>query len=123
MEGAAGNLRQAEMRQAELMERRRRRREELDRQASLTLQGVERMTTVLVLPHPEREKPEVRNLRPDPETEQIAMRVAMEYERSQGRVVATFMKRISATTSPRSMPIPASCGSSRSKDLPAMKAW
>jgi hypothetical protein len=88
VEGAAGNLRQAEMRQAELMERRNRRREELERQRSLTLQGVERMTTVLVLPHPEREKPEVRNLRPDPETEAIAMRVAMEYERSQGRIVA-----------------------------------
>jgi hypothetical protein len=88
VEGSAGNLRQAEMRQTELMERRRRRREELDRQASLTLQGVERMTSVLVLLHPEREKPEVRNLKPDPETEQIAMRVAIEYERSQGRVVA-----------------------------------
>jgi len=88
VEGAAGNLRQAEMRQAELIQRRNRRREELDRQRSLTLQGVERMTTVLVLPHPEREKPEVRNLRPDAETEAIAMRVAMEYERSQGRVVA-----------------------------------
>jgi superfamily II DNA or RNA helicase len=87
-EGAAGNLRQAEMRHAELMERRNRRREELDRQRSLTLQGVERMTSVLVLPHPEREKPEVRNLRPDPQTEEIAMRVAIEYERSQGRVVA-----------------------------------
>jgi Helicase conserved C-terminal domain/Domain of unknown function (DUF3883) len=87
-EGAVGNLRQAEMRQAELMERRSRRREELERQWSLTLQGVERMTSVLVLPHPEREKPEVRNLRPDPETEDIAMRAAIEYERSQGRVVA-----------------------------------
>lgn len=30
----------------------------------------------------------MRNLRPDPETEEIAMRVAIEYERSQGRVVA-----------------------------------
>ncbi len=88
VEGAAGNLRQAEMRQAELMERRNRRREELERQRSLTLQGIERLTSVLVLPHPEREKPEVRNLRPDPETEAIAMRVAIEYERSQGRVVA-----------------------------------
>ena len=88
VEGAAGNLRQAEMRQAELMERRNRRREELERQRSLTLQGLERMTAVLVLPHPEPEQPEVRNLRPDPETGQIAMRVAMEYERSQGRVVA-----------------------------------
>lgn len=88
VEGAAGNLRQAEMRQGELMERRNRRREELERQRSLTLQGIERMTSVLVLPHPERERPEVRNLRPDPETEAIAMRAAMEYERFQGRVVA-----------------------------------
>jgi len=88
VEGAAGNLRQAEMRQTELIERRNRRREELERQRSLTLQGIERMTSVLVLPHPEREKPEVRNLRPDPQTEEIAMRVAIEYERSQGRMVA-----------------------------------
>jgi superfamily II DNA or RNA helicase len=88
VEGAPGNLRQAEMRHAELVERRARRREELERQHALTLQAVERITSVLVLPHPDREQPEVRNLRPDPETEQIAMRAAMEYERSQGRTVA-----------------------------------
>jgi superfamily II DNA or RNA helicase len=87
-EGAPGNLKQAEMRQAELMERRGRRREELERQRSLTLQAIELMTSVLVLPHPERDQPEVRNLRPDPETEAIAMRAAIEYERSQGRTVA-----------------------------------
>jgi len=73
VEGAPGNLKQAEMRHAELIERRNRRREELERQRSLTLQAVERITSVLVLPHPEREQPEVRNLRPDPETERIAM--------------------------------------------------
>lgn len=84
----AGNLRQAEMRHAELIERRNRRREELERQRSLTLQAVERITSVLVLPHPKRELPEVKNLRPDPETEQIAMRFAIDYERSQGRTVA-----------------------------------
>jgi superfamily II DNA or RNA helicase len=87
-EGAAGNLKQAEMRHAELIERRNRRREELERQRSLTLQAVERITSVLVLPHPEREQPEVRNLRADPETEEIAMRFAIEYERSQRRTVA-----------------------------------
>jgi hypothetical protein len=87
IEGAAGNLRQAENRHAELMERRERRRAELERQASLTLQDVQRMTSVLVLPHPERNEPEVRNLRPDAETEEIAMRFAMEYERSRGRTV------------------------------------
>ena len=44
--------------------RRRRRRDELERQSSVTLQGVERMTTALALPHPEREAPEIGNLRP-----------------------------------------------------------
>jgi hypothetical protein len=86
--GAAGILKQAEDRHAALMTRRERRRQELERQRSLSLQAVERIASVLVLPHPEREKPEVRRLRPDAETEAVAMQVAMEYERSQGRAVA-----------------------------------
>jgi len=53
----------------------------------LSLQAVERFASVLVLPHPEREAPEVRRLQPDFETEATAMRVVMEYERSQGRQV------------------------------------
>lgn len=87
VEGAAGNLKQAEDRHAGLMARRQRRRDELERQRSLSLQGVERIASVLVLSHPDRNKPEVQNLRPDPETEAIAMRVAMDYEREQGREV------------------------------------
>ena len=85
VEGAAGNFEQAEDRHAALMARRERRRQDLDRQRSLSLQGVERLASVLCLPHPERNQPEVRNLRPDPETEAIAMRVAIEYEAAQGR--------------------------------------
>lgn len=54
---------------------------------ALTLQGVERIASVLVLPHPEREAPDVRRLRPDFETEATAMRVAMEHERGLGRQV------------------------------------
>jgi hypothetical protein len=87
VEGSAGNLKQAEDRHFALMARRAKRRQDLDRQRSLSLQGVERLASVLVLPHPERDKPEVRNLRPDPETEAIAMRVAIEYEASEGREV------------------------------------
>jgi len=87
LEGAAGNLKKAEDRHAELLSRRQKRRDELNRQKALTLQAVERLTSILVLPHPEREKVEVRNLQPDPEVEKTAMRVAMEYERAQGRVV------------------------------------
>ena len=85
--GAEGRLAVAEARHAELLARRDRRRQELERQRGLSLQSVERLTSVLVLPHPEREAPEVRRLQPNPETEAAAMRVVMDYERSQGRQV------------------------------------
>ena len=42
---------------------------------------------LIVLPHPERETPEVRRLQPDLATEAIAMRVVMEHERGKGRQV------------------------------------
>jgi superfamily II DNA or RNA helicase len=86
-EGARGLLAQAEARQQELLDRRRRRREELERQKSLTLQDVERIASVLVLPHPERASPELVALRPDPEVEAIAMQVAITHERAAGRQV------------------------------------
>jgi superfamily II DNA or RNA helicase len=87
VQGAEGRLAQAEARHAELLDRRDRRRQELERQRALTLQAVERIASVLVLPHPERESPEVRRLRPNLETEAIAMEVALEYERAQSRQV------------------------------------
>ncbi len=85
--GAEGRLAQAEARHAQLLARRERRHQELERQRSLSLQAVERLTSVLILPHPEREAPDVRNLRPDPETEAIAMRVVIEHEQALGRQV------------------------------------
>ncbi len=87
VQGAEGRLAQAEARHAELMARRERRRQELGRQCSLTLQSVERITSVLVLPHPEREAADVQRLRPDSETEAMAMQVVVDYERAQGRQV------------------------------------
>jgi superfamily II DNA or RNA helicase len=85
--GAEGRLAQAENRHAELLARRERRREELARQRALTLQGVERLASALVLPHPERAAPEVARLRPNPETERIAMETVITHERSLGRQV------------------------------------
>jgi superfamily II DNA or RNA helicase len=85
--GAEGRLAMAESRHAELLARRDRRRTDLERQQALTLQAVERLASVLVLPHPEREAPEVRRLKPNLETEAIAMQVAMEHEQAQGRQV------------------------------------
>jgi len=86
-QGAEGRMAQAETRHIELLARRDRRRQELQQQRSLTLQAVERLTSILVLPHPDRASPEVRNLRPNPVTEATAMRVVMEHERAQGRQV------------------------------------
>ena len=85
--GAEGRLAQAEARHAEVMARRERRRAELTRQHAVTLQGVERLASILILPHPERETPDVRRLRPDPATEMTAMRVVMAHEAAQKRQV------------------------------------
>ena len=83
-QGAEGRLAKAENRHAEVLLRRERRREELERQCAVSLQAVERLTSVLVLPHPERESDEVKNLRPNLETEAVAMEVVMERERARG---------------------------------------
>ncbi len=88
IEGAAGRVAIAVEKHDELCRRRQRRREELERQIALSLQSVERITSILILPHPERMRPELSNLHPSKETEDTAMRVAMEYERAQGRAVA-----------------------------------
>lgn len=93
VEGAAGLLKIAIDKHDELCRRRDRRREELEQQRALHLEAVERFASALVLPHPERERPDLRNLRPNPETEATAMRVAMEYERAAGRAVADVHER------------------------------
>ena len=85
--GAEGRLSQAETRHAELLARRDRRRQEMERQRSLSLQAVERITSVLVLPHPERDTAEVQRLQPNAETEATAMQVVMDHEKAQGRQV------------------------------------
>ncbi len=86
-QGAEGRVAQAETRHADLTARREARRHELAQQRSLTLQGVELITSVLVLPHPEQQSPDIRRLRPDFETEATAMRVVMEHEELLGHKV------------------------------------
>ena len=91
--GAKGRLAQAEARHAEVSARRDRRRGDLERQAAITLQGVERLASVLILPHPERGASEVRRHQPLPETEMTAMRVVIEYEENRGCVVTDVHKK------------------------------
>lgn len=82
--GAEGRLAQAETRHGELMERRERRRLDLNQQRALSLQAVERIASALVLPHPSRSEPEIRRLQPDPRVEAIAMQVVIQHERDRG---------------------------------------
>jgi len=90
--GAEGRLAKAERRHKNALLRRDRRRAELEQQRSMTLQGVRRLASVLVLPHPDRESSDVQHLRPHPETEMTAMRIVIEYEKSQGRQVKDVHK-------------------------------
>ena len=90
--GAEGRLAQAEARHDEVTARRDRRRE-LTQQRILTLQSVERLTSVLVLPHLDADDPEVKRLRPNSETEMTAMQVVMDYEKAQGRQVEDVHER------------------------------
>ena len=86
-EGAQGLFAQAEARYDELLHRRDTRKEELDRQKALTLQGVDVLTSVLVLPIRAEANLNFRTYGPDPEVEETAMQMAMAFERGQDRVV------------------------------------
>ena len=77
-QGAEGRLALAEARHAERLVRRDRRRIELEHERALTLKDVGPITRVLVLPHPEREAPEVQRLQLNPKTQAAAVRVVME---------------------------------------------
>jgi len=86
-QGAEGRLAQAETRHSELMARRENRRKELEKQRSLTLQEVEKITSLLILPHPDRNTAEVQNLKCNKETEAVAMKAVIDYEKAQERQV------------------------------------
>ena len=78
--GAEGRLAQAETRHSELLNRRDKRRLEMARQKALSLQAVQRVTSIIILPHPEREAPDVKRLRRNFETERIATDIVIQYE-------------------------------------------
>ena len=85
--GAEGRFAQAQARHDEASTRRNLRLQRLTKEKALTIQGVERIASALVLPHPQSADPEVKRLMPNAETEMIAMRVVMEHEQAHGRHV------------------------------------
>lgn len=85
--GAEGRLTIAESRYAQVQNRREHRREELNQQRAMTLQGVQRLASVIILPHPDRNTLDIKRLQPNPETEKTAMLEVVKYETAQGRKV------------------------------------
>jgi superfamily II DNA or RNA helicase len=71
----------------ELQRRRDLRLNELARQRSLSLQGVERIGLALVLPHPERHEPTTAHLKTDRETERKAIASVIAHEKARGCTV------------------------------------
>jgi superfamily II DNA or RNA helicase len=68
----------------ELQRRRDQRLNEIARQRSLSLQGVERIGLAMVLPHPERHEPANTHLKTDRETERKAIVTVIAYEQARG---------------------------------------
>ena len=68
----------------DLQRRRDLRLNELARQRSLSLQGVERIGLALALPHPERNSPVATNLKTDRETERKAVATVIAHEGARG---------------------------------------
>lgn len=85
--GLEGNISQAEAHVDELNARLDRRRQELDMECHCTIGDVQHIGRAWVLPHPDRQAPNIAPMVRDDEIEKIAVRVATEHEQARGWVV------------------------------------
>jgi superfamily II DNA or RNA helicase len=80
----ASNISQTENRVLELMNRLDVRKKDLSKERQCTISGTSHLGTAWVLPHPEREGPEIKGMVSDAEIEKIAIQKAIEHEISLG---------------------------------------
>jgi len=85
--GLAGNIKQASDHLEELNARLERRRHELEMERHCTVGDVQHLGQAWVMPHPDRDAPQIAPMVRDDEIEHIAVRIAMEHERARGWVV------------------------------------
>jgi superfamily II DNA or RNA helicase len=85
--GLEGNISQAEAHVDELNARLDRRRHELNMERHCTIGDVHHFGRAWVLPHPDRQAPNIAPMVRDEEIEKIAVRIAIEHEQSRGWVV------------------------------------
>jgi hypothetical protein len=83
----AANMKKVEDKLDELNGRLEKRTAELRREAECTIGDIRHIGRAWVLPHPERNSPQIREMVTDPEIERIAVQFAIKHEEAEGRVV------------------------------------
>jgi len=91
-QGIEGQISQIEQRILELNNRLELRRNKLIKERLISITDVRHLGSAWVLPHPERNQPEIKAMRSDEEIEAIAINAVIEYEESQGRRVQSVEK-------------------------------
>jgi len=86
------NKAQAENRILELTNRLETRKKDLAKERQCTISSVSHLGSAWVLPHPDRENPEIRKMVRDDEIEKIAIQKAIKHEESLGNVVHSVEK-------------------------------
>ena len=87
--GLAGNIAQAEAHLDELNNRLETRRAELARERHFTIGDIQRLGRAWVLPHPDRQLPEMVTMTSDAEIERFAVEFVRRYEEERGYVVVS----------------------------------
>ncbi|MEW6266136.1 MAG: helicase-related protein [Thermodesulfobacteriota bacterium] len=82
--GLDGRIKMLEDKLDELNTRLERRRSQLEQERQCTISNIQHIGSGWVLPHPEREAPEVKQMVSDPEIERIAVKAVIKYEESRG---------------------------------------
>lgn len=80
----ASNISQTENRVLELSNRLEHRKIDLAKERQCTISGASHLATAWVLPHPDREKPEIKGMVSDAEIEKIAVQKVIAHEQSLG---------------------------------------
>jgi superfamily II DNA or RNA helicase len=82
--GLDGRIKMLEDRLDELTNRLEQRRKDLEKEQQCVISNIQHLGSAWVLPHPEREAPEVKKMVSDPEIERIAVDAVIKYEEARG---------------------------------------
>jgi len=91
-QGIDGQIAQIENRILELSNRLDMRKEKLVKERQISITDIRHLGSVWVVPHPDRENPEIKAMRSNDEIEKIAVDIVIKHEEAQGRKVQSVEK-------------------------------